>query len=213
MELVNVPPIPTIAHLMVAKDTPFPKHNEEVRKSEEFLPGLLSLADDERSANVIWKPAGLQFKLNDTNIVEYQLREIGLTPQDVKESVNEVHGVCDPDNQHDQHVFRAIQEKFGKRGFHGLQVFMWARIAVGGGCAMSKPEGTIGSVWLEAQSVSGSTGFRLMAHEIGHFLTLRHVVDPPPDSKRLMTPDFRGPLLTEPEIAQAKQQARVVMNQ
>jgi hypothetical protein len=76
---------------------------------------------------------------------------------------------------------------------------------------MSRPDGQIGSVWLEAQSVSDPAGFRLVAHEIGHFLTLPHVQAPPPDTKLLMTPDYKGPELTPDEIAQAQKQAHEVM--
>src|SRR5262245_35595340 len=168
METAGLLTIPTILHLMVADDTPFPKHNQEVLKSTDTLRELLSLTEKKNTANAIWKPAGLQFRLEDTKTVHYHLKDIGLTPQDIKEDGNEVQLSCDPNSPHGQHVFRSIQDKFKMQDDRALQIFMWARIAVGGGCAMSHPNGQVGSVWLEAQSVSDPAGFRLVAHEIGH---------------------------------------------
>jgi hypothetical protein len=205
MELATVLTIPTIVHLMTADDTPFPEHNDEVKKTAERFPQLLSLADHEGSANAIWKPEGLQFRLDRTDTVRYRLKDVGLTDQ----RDDQIPLSCTPTSEHDQRTFRAIQEKFGIGGFRGLQIFIWARIANAGGCAMSHPDGTLGSVWIEAPGVMDQVGFRLMAHEIGHFLTLPHVGP----STRLMNPGFQGADLHPDEIAQAKAQARVVMNQ
>jgi hypothetical protein len=217
MSSADVLPIPTIVHLMIVDDPRFRENNTEVKETEELLPRLLAPADHERSVNAIWKVAGLHFTLVHTKSVPYTLQDIGLTEQDVREEGNEVPGTCDPTRERDRQIFRAIQQKFGTqklgtKPFLGLQVFIWARIDVGGGCAMSDPGGTVGAVWLEAPSLHDPTGFRLMAHEIGHFLTLRHVDSPPDGPKLLMSRDFRGTVLTQDEIAQAKAHAHAVMN-
>jgi hypothetical protein len=208
--------LPTIVHLMVVDltvvDTPkLRKNNKKVQDIEGELPGLLASAEHPKSANAIWKPAGLRFDLDRTRTVQYKPQDIGLTLQELEDEGLEIQGECNPDSQHDQRVFRTIQEKFGTAGFRGLQVFVWAKIDAGGGCAMSHPAGIVGAVWLEAHSLADPTGFRLMAHEIGHFLTLRHV-EPAPGPKRLMTKNFLGTHLTADELAQAKAQALAVMS-
>jgi hypothetical protein len=215
MERANVLTIPTIVHLMLADDTPFPKHNEEVRKTEEVFPQLLSSADDEKSVNAIWNPAALQFKLDRMETVRYHLRDFGLTAQQVIEEGEEIMIACSaPPTEAEQRVFRALQDRFGRRGFRGLQVFVLARVLTTGGdniggCAMSQPAGTIGSAWLDQVAVTDPAGFRILAHEIGHFLTLPHVESP----KRLMLASVGGMDLIPDEIAKAKTHAHTVMNQ
>ena len=205
--------IPTIVHLMMVDDPRFSEENGKVKETEELLPKLLAPADHEGSVNAIWNVAGLQFTRNRVESVQYTLQDIGLTERDVRKEGLEIPGTCDPTRERDRQIFRAIQQKFGTKTFLGLQVFIWPLIDVGGGCAMSDPGGTVGAVWLEAPSLRDPTGFRLMAHEIGHFLTLQHIDSPPHGPKLLMSRDFRGTLLTPDEITQAMAHAHAVMNQ
>jgi len=197
-----------------AEDTPFPKHNEQVRKTGEVFPQLLSLADHEKSVNAIWKSAALQFKLDRMETVRYRLKDFDLTAREVSEDGEEITIACSaPPTDVEQRVFRAMQERFGSRGFRGLQVFVLARVLTTageniGGCAMSQPAGTIGSAWLDQVAVTDPAAFRILAHEIGHFLTLPHV-EPP---RRLMVASVAGMDLMPDEIAKARTQAHIVMN-
>ncbi len=215
MERATAVTIPTIVHLMLADDTPLPKHNEQVRKTEEVFPQLLSSADHDKSVNAIWKSAVVQFKLDRTDTVRYRLKDFGLKAQEVSEEGEEITIACSgPPTEAEERVFLAMQERFGSRDFRGLQVFVLARVLTTGGeniggCAMSQPGGTIGSAWLDAPSVTDPAGFRILAHEIGHFLSLPHVESP----SRLMNKNVEGMDLMPDERARANKQAQKVMKQ
>jgi hypothetical protein len=103
--------------------------------------------------------------------------------------------------------------------FKGVEIYVWAKLAgsdLTGGHA-APHDGLPGGVWLEALSVNcNEDPALLVAHEIGHFLGLKHpcrrsavndgcqpeeVCDP--QDRRLMHPAFRGPNLTEEDIEQA----------
>jgi hypothetical protein len=210
-DAVVIPPIPTLIHLMVVDAPQFHESNMRVVAVEQSMPELLAPPGPVRSVNSIWAPAGLRFELDGTRTVPYRPEDIGLTPEELEEEGLEIPGQCNPESEHEQRIFRAIQERFGQRGFRGLQVFIWAHIAAGGGCAMSQPAGAaVGAVWLEPHSLAGAAGVRLMAHEIGHFLTLRHV-EQDSGPKRLMTEDARGTHLIADELTRARHQAGIVM--
>jgi hypothetical protein len=208
MEQATPVTIPTIVHLMLAEDSELPAHNKDVRDTEEAFPKLL-----EKSVNGIWRPAAVQFELDGFNTVGYRLKDFGAKPGVVDRE--EITFKCShPPTKEEKQRVHDLQEKFGIRGFRGLQVFVLARIrgADGdvdmGGCAISElSDGTIGSAWLDAPGVMG--GSRTLAHEIGHFLRLSHV----PDPKRLMNGevDGEGTDLVEDEIKIARRRAVELM--
>ena len=219
MEHATLVTIPTIVHFMKATDSKMPgdKHNNDVLKTREVFPEIFASADHAKSVNAIWKRAAVQFKL-DPNIgtvppVLYHLKDFGTEPG----GAEQIRFKCSsPPTEDERQWFRDMQEKFGSHGFQGLQVFVLARISsatgdVGmGGCTISQAGGVTGSAWLDAPAVmehSQGGFFRPMAHEIGHFLSLRHVQLP----KGLMNPDSDGGDLSDDELERAHKRAVDVM--
>jgi len=212
--------IPTIIHLMLATDSKIPgdQHNKDVLNTREVFPKILASADNTKSVNAIWKPAAVQFELvpGGINTVQYRLKEdFGVEPGVGSE---EIRFECsERPTEEEQQRFRALQDKFGSKGYQGLQVFVLARMASTsgcvsmGGCAMSQPAGVTGSAWLDRGAViDDSLGFFWsMAHEIGHFLKLHHVHD---SENSLMNPNPRGKALSRDECEIANQRAKEVMN-
>jgi hypothetical protein len=215
-DAVVIPPISTIVHLMVVEGSAFQEDNRRVQKVEAVLPRLLGSPDRANSVNGVWKAAGIRFELDRTRAVQYTPQDLGLTVQELQAHGPQI-AACNPDSEHDQRVFRAIQDKFGLADFRGLQVFVWAKVRVGGGCSMSRPDGILGAVWLESISILQESdqidphAFRLTAHEIGHFLTLRHPPEDDPGPERLMTSTSLATNLTGDEIERAREQATIVL--
>src|SRR5262249_26163119 len=106
-----------------------------------------------------------------------------------------------------------VQRKFGNKVFSGLQVFVWARIRIGAGCATSDPGETVdGAVWLEAVTPDTEEARqRLPATELGQFLRLQHPREGE-RPKRLMAANWEGSALTEHEIDEAHARAQSVMH-
>src|SRR5262249_3957326 len=174
--------IPTIVHLMQAKDSKMPedKHNNDVLKTRESFPEIFASADHEKSVNAIWKRAAVQFKL-DPNIgtVDYHLKDFGAEPGGAEQITFKCSS---PPTEEERQWFRDLKEKFGSPSFQGLQVFVLARIRSASGdtdmagCTISRAGGVTGSVWVDVAVADDSVGFfYVMAHEIGHFLSLPHV--------------------------------------
>ena len=220
MEHATVVTIPTIVHLMLATDskTPGDQHNKDVLNTREVFPKILASADDTKSVNAIWKPAAVQFELvpGGINTVSYRLKEdFGVEPGVGSEEIG--FECSEQPTEEEQQRFRALQDKFGSKGFQGLQVFVLARMASTsgcvdrGGCAMSQPAGVTGSAWLDRGAViDHSLGFFwAMAHEIAHFLKLHHVHD---REDSLMNPAPRGKALSKDERETANQRAKEVIN-
>jgi Matrixin len=217
MEHATAVTIPTIVHLMLADDSLKPEHKKEVMKTKEFFPKVLASADNKKSVNAIWKRAAVQFELvpDGIDIVPYHLKDFGAEPGVGSEEAK--FECSEQPTEEEQRRFRALQDKFGSKGFQGLQVFVLARMASEngcpgrGGCAMSQPDGVTGSAWLDAPAVmDDSVGFFLpMAHEIGHFLSLHHVQVP----MSLMNPDLnsQGRVLSDDEVKTAHRRAVEVM--
>ena len=208
MEKATLVTIPTIVHLMLAEDSVFPEHNKEVAATEELFPKFLAPADHQKNVNSIWNQAGVQFRLDGIDTVKYHLKDFGAEPGVNRE---EITFACSaPPTEEEKKKAHEWQDKFGIKGFRGLQVFVLARIISKGGdaamagCAISQLDGGVtGSAWLDAPGARDSTGVRLMAHEIGHFLSLRHVQDP----THLMNADSQGNDLSPDEIKQASKRA------
>jgi|SRR5215475_691012 len=220
MEDATVVTIPTIVHLMVATDSKSPgdQHNKDVLNTRTVFPKIFASADDTKSVNAIWKPAAVQFELvpDGINPVLYRLKEdFGVEPGVESEEIG--FECSERPTEEEQQRFLALQDKFGSKGFQGLQVFVLARIKSTsgcvdmGGCAMSQPAGVQGSAWLDRGAVTDhSLGFFWpMAHEIGHFLKLHHVHD---REDSLMNPDPGGKGLSKDERETANQRAKEVIN-
>lgn len=208
--------IPTIAHLMVVNDPRFEEDNTEVRKAGVRLQRLLAgpaSPDYEGSANFLWRVAQLEFVLENVDTKQYDLRDVGLTERDIAREGHEIPCGCDHRSPRDRNFVADIQRRFGKIGFRGLQVYVWWNLAAGGGFALSEIGDGLGAIWLEALTLRerGGGPQRLVAHELGHFLTLQHPAPPLENSRRLMTPEYEGPELTPAEIARAAAHARRVM--
>jgi hypothetical protein len=200
MEHATVVTIPTIVHLMTAMDSQMPgdQHNNDVLKTREVFPEIFGSADHAKSVNFIWKRAAVQFKL-DPNIgtvppVHYHLKDFGAEPGVNREEI--IFKCSSPPTEEEGQSIRNLKEKFGRPGFQGLQVFVLARIKSASGdtdmagCAISGSSGVTGSAWVDVAVRDASVGFfYIMAHEIGHFLSLPHVQVP----KGLMNPDPPGP--------------------
>jgi hypothetical protein len=81
---------------------------------------------------------------------------------------------------------RALSARFNTPGFAGINVYQWPKIrGVGGYASAPRADGPFpgpGSVWFHVLSLQQTaplpSGWRsnvlLMAHEVGHYLTLRH---------------------------------------
>jgi len=207
--------IPTLVHLMKVGDPGFDQENHEVAQSEARLSTLFAGPASphfDQSANFIWRKARVQFALEDTEVGHYRLSDLGLTERDIRKFGDQVPGQCNPHDERDRELFRMVQRKFGNKKFPGLQVFVWARIGKGAGCAMSDPgENVDGAVWLEAFTLDTEEAReRLTAHEIGHFFGLQHVPEGE-RPKRLMAPNWEGSALTEHEIDKVHARARSVL--
>jgi hypothetical protein len=216
MSIIGVLTLPTIAHLMVVDDHRFVEDNTEVTKAGERLRRLLARPaspDFQESANFIWAAALLEFALEIVDTKQYRLQDVGLTERDIAREGHEIPCGCDHRNPRDRNFFADIQRRFGKAGFRGLQIYVWWNLQAGGGFALSEVGRESGAVWLEALTLRerGRGPQRLVAHELGHFLTLQHPAPPLENSRRLMTPEYEGPELTPEEITRAAAHARRVM--
>jgi hypothetical protein len=218
---VRMVTIPTLVHLMKHESTPrFAADNARVDAVSPLVPTLFKA----EGVNAVWGVAlaRLSFALVESNETHLY------TDDDIHARDNIVPGHCDP-LEEELVRFRALQQKFGRANFRGLQVFVWCNLTVGNGCGVSgvsdekiAPFGRYGhtrpgAVFVDTFGLLGS-GARpalLMAHEIGHFLGLKH---PDPrehvdfDSGRLMHPRFPGPKLLIPEVQLARAEAERLMS-
>src|SRR6266481_1875365 len=217
MEDATVVTIPTIVHLMQAKDSKKPEDNQQVLKAGEVFPEIFASADNKKSVNFTWERAHVLFKLGLRRNVDYLLKDFEAEPGVNEEEI--IFKCSSPPTAEERLWFRDKKEKFGIHGFQGLQVFVLARIssptdAVIGGCTISQAAGVTGSAWLQAGPVTDVSRhdvlghfFYTMAHEIGHFLSRPHVQLP----NALMNPDSKERNLSHDELEKAHKVAVEVM--
>ena len=214
MEHATLVTIPTIVHLMHAKDSKIPERNQEVLKAGEVFPEIFASTDHENSVNARWKRAKVRFTLEDIGKKDYLLqdfKDLGVEPGRDEEIIFKCSS---PLTKDEEETMRKLKERFGTPGFQGLEVFVLARIKMPGreidltGCTSSVSS----SAWVDvgvadSEDPSEKPEFLLMAHEIGHFLSLSHNTRP----NALMNKDLRGPELSDAECDQAHKHAVEVM--
>lgn len=210
-------PIPIFVHLMKNRAPRFESENTAVANVLPVLQTLFEAGNNgnTKTVNAVWKVAELKFAIQDNDEVFY-------TDDDIHDRDNIVPGRCDP-REEDLVLFRTLQQKFGRAGFRGLQIYVWSNIAAGVGCGVSNrpmpgfgPYGRTrpGAIFVDSVGLLDPSGRPavLLAHEIGHFLGVQHP-NPPVDfaSGRLMHPRFPGPKLMDDEIELAKDAAQRLM--
>ncbi|HKZ05551.1 MAG TPA: hypothetical protein VJU81_08785, partial [Methylomirabilota bacterium] len=137
-----------------------------------FGPPRPAAPEGERGVNDVWEGFGIR-------LIIVRAERCAFDPQ-------EAGGVPLPAPSFDDlGRLRRLSARFNTPGFGGINVYQWPDIrGIGGYASAPRTEGPFpgpGSVWFKVDSVllfGTFFGWRshvlLMAHEIGHYLTLRH---------------------------------------
>jgi hypothetical protein len=229
--------VPVIIHFMVLDLDSVPREvsfNADANHVAEVLttapemeklfaapaPGVLR---KHQNVNHVWAPFKIHFALARAERCDFTWEDVSKVP---------VPGPALTDLTR----FRALARRFNTPGFKGLNVYQWPKIAGGAGAYGFTPraDGAFpgpGAVWFHVPSLVDSDPgpppnprptVLLLAHEIGHFFTLKHTCTfsrepgfpdcpPPGSSGELMSAFADGTGLSECERRKARQGATKVM--
>jgi hypothetical protein len=221
--------IPVVVHYM--QHLAFPSHS--VQK-------VLNRADVDRALgpdglfNRVWAPAAqLRMRLHEVQEHQYRLADFGYT--------TEFEYVPHPES--DRRLYQDLVSRFANARYqtaHGsgavagvrrpLDVFLFWKIDVYAGYAVPprvppQQGPRPGAVWLDTDCLGDEQCTRLFAHEVGHYLGLRHPCRRPmtavtdgrgenlpacgdADADRLMGPGWEGSRLVDSELRQARDRAK-----
>ena len=173
--------VPTVARFMRSVD--HPDNDIERRVSKKTVQRILDLVDPVGSVNRIWKPAGILFFLAALERCTYSMYSFLADPPAIaREHLPWPINDC-------QQVFRRINAAYNSAG--ALNLYVWFHIglpieglgskilAFAAPDRLDGPSTGPGAVWMDGDCVGSSpnsprTCDRVLGHEIGHFLRLRH---------------------------------------
>jgi hypothetical protein len=199
--------VPVIVHYMIVvssrPDGSEPSErradNQRVRRfgkriQKHFRPPTGSASPTRWNVNDVWLPAGIQFHLVHTETCKYLVEEVGAIPVPIPALT-------------DMGLFLRLNGEFNAGDFRGVDVYVWPSFTDQGGFGsprVSKTgpvESRAGGVWTKAGLFEDEGPYRqprtlsptdpglpfdsvlLIAHELGHFLSLEHrcsLNGPPP---------------------------------
>jgi hypothetical protein len=229
--------VPVIIHYMMLKLDSVPRgarfnaddnHVAEVLATAPQLEGLFAapatgVPRKQRNVNHVWKPFGVRLGLVRVERCDFTWADVSKVP---------VPGPAATDLAR----FRALARRFNTPGFNGLNVYQWPKIDGSAGAYGFTPRADgaspgPGAVWYHVPSLVDSDPgpapnppprVLLLAHEIGHFFTLKHTCtfssEPglpdcpePGSSGKLMSAFADGTGLNECERRKARQGVQKVM--
>ena len=178
--------VPVIIHEMVLdlesvpSSEPFDpddNHVAEVLKKVKQLNSLFGTPTPgairrRRNVNHVWAPFGVRLALARTERCNFKWSDVGRVPVPAPTPA-------------DLTLFRAVARRFNPEGFNGLNVYQWPKIETTYG-STPRADGPFpgpGGVWFHVLPLSDTSlgaapnprsVVRLMAHEVGHFFSLKH---------------------------------------
>lgn len=180
--------VPVIIHYMVLdlesvpSSEPFDpdgNHVAEVLKKIKQMNSLFGAPTPgairrRRNVNHVWAPFGVRLALARTERCDFTWADVGRVPVPAPTKT-------------DLTLFRAIARRFNPEGFNGLNVYQWPKIDDGTTYGSTpRADGAFpgpGGVWFHVVPLSDTSMgkapnprsvVRLMAHEVGHFFSLKH---------------------------------------
>lgn len=172
------------------------QHADDVKQAFSNLPAaahrpedLFTLVNDKvgKSVNAVWAPAGILFFLQRLEDCEYSLDDFPVQPAPTPPPAASGEEVMPWPMGDCQTRFRLINAAYNSADVRGIDVYLWSKLegAVLGYAATHKsewPSPGPGAAWIDRKCVGGALNRfceRVLAHEMGHFLSLCHICATP----------------------------------